>query len=120
MKRNYRFHNGKEVVEREYNYIPVRYIISALIIIFEVVAIIAIVVALCYYVPYFYVCAYLTEIFCVIKIISSDDRCAMIGTINLDYRSLVHHFENGVWMYECSSIKDIKRDIEDTCCKGGE
>ncbi|MBO5312657.1 MAG: cardiolipin synthase [Clostridia bacterium] len=74
MKRSYRFHNGKEVVEREYNYIPVRYIISALIIIFEVVAMIAIVVALCYYVPYFYVCAYLTEIFCVIKIISSDDN----------------------------------------------
>lgn len=38
----------------------------------------------------------------------------MIGTINLDYRSLVHHFENGVWMYDCQSIKDLKADIEET------
>lgn len=26
----------------------------------------------------------------------ADDKYAMIGTINLDYRSLVHHFKNGV------------------------
>ncbi len=43
-----------------------------------------------------------------------DDLTAMIGTINLDYRSLVHHFENGVWLYNCDSIKDLKKDIEDT------
>ena len=36
----------------------------------------------------------------------------MLGTINLDYRSLVHHFENGVWMYKCECIKDIKKDVE--------
>lgn len=46
-----------------------------------------------------------------------DDKYAMIGTINLDYRSLVHHFENGVWMYECDSIKDIKKDIDYTMNK---
>jgi len=44
----------------------------------------------------------------------ADDEYAMIGTINLDYRSLVHHFENGVWMYDCECIKDLKADIEDT------
>jgi cardiolipin synthase len=44
----------------------------------------------------------------------ADDEYAMIGTINLDYRSLVHHFENGVWMYRCDSIKDLKADIEKT------
>ena len=44
----------------------------------------------------------------------ADDEYAMIGTINLDYRSLVHHFENGVWMYKCYSIKDIKADIDKT------
>ena len=38
----------------------------------------------------------------------------MIGTINLDYRSLVHHFENGIWMYKCESIGSIKSDIEAT------
>ncbi|MGM9681651.1 MAG: cardiolipin synthase [Eubacteriales bacterium] len=44
----------------------------------------------------------------------ADDEYAMIGTINLDYRSLVHHFENGVWMYRCESIAALKCDIEAT------
>ncbi|MGN1001605.1 MAG: cardiolipin synthase [Oscillospiraceae bacterium] len=47
----------------------------------------------------------------------ADDAYAMIGTINLDYRSLVHHFENGVWMYRCQSIRDLKADMEDTLSK---
>lgn len=46
-----------------------------------------------------------------------DDKYAMVGTINLDYRSLVHHFENGVWIYKSDVIKDIKVDIEDTLSK---
>ncbi len=46
-----------------------------------------------------------------------DDEFAMIGTINLDYRSLVHHFENGVWLYNCSSINDLKQDIDQTLQK---
>lgn len=44
----------------------------------------------------------------------SDDEYAMIGTINLDYRSLAHHFENGVWMYRCDSIRAIREDFADT------
>ena len=74
MKKSYRVNVGKETVEREYNYIPVRYILAVLITVFEIFAIIGIVVACCYYVPYFYLAAWLTEIFCVIKIISSDDN----------------------------------------------
>ena len=50
----------------------------------------------------------------------ADDTYAMIGTINLDYRSLVHHFENGVWMYKCSCINDLKIDIEKTLEKSIE
>ena len=50
----------------------------------------------------------------------TDDEYAMIGTINLDYRSLVHHFENGVWMYRCECIRDLKADIEDTLAKSIE
>ena len=50
----------------------------------------------------------------------ADDEYAMIGTINLDYRSLVHHFENGVWMYNCKSIKDMKADIDETLAKSIE
>ena len=44
----------------------------------------------------------------------ADDEYAMIGTINLDYRSLVHHFENGVWMYRCECIKNMKEDFMET------
>lgn len=44
----------------------------------------------------------------------ADDEYAMIGTINLDYRSLVHHFENGVWMYKCAAVDDLKVDLENT------
>ena len=43
-----------------------------------------------------------------------DDEFAIVGTINLDYRSLVHHFENGVWLYNCSCIKNIKDDVDET------
>ena len=44
----------------------------------------------------------------------ADDEYAIIGTVNPDYRSLVHHFENGVWMYRCESIREMKADIEAT------
>lgn len=48
------------------------------------------------------------------KVYLSDDKVAIVGTINLDYRSLVHHFENGVWMYKHEVLKDIKKDFADT------
>ena len=44
----------------------------------------------------------------------ADGKYAIVGTVNLDYRSLVHHFENGVWMYRSDCIADIKRDIDQT------
>lgn len=47
----------------------------------------------------------------------ADDEYAMIGSTNLDYRSLVHHFENCVWMYKCHMLKDMKADIDDTIAK---
>lgn len=74
MKRIYRYYENKKEVERKYNYIPFRYILAILITILEVVAILAIMVALCRYVPYFYVLCWLTEIACVINIIASDDN----------------------------------------------
>ena len=48
------------------------------------------------------------------KTFISDDECAIVGTINLDYRSLVHHFENGVWMYKTGCVLEVKKDIEQT------
>ena len=44
----------------------------------------------------------------------SDDIIGMIGTINLDYRSLTHHFENGVWIYNDQIIKEMKVDFIET------
>ena len=41
-----------------------------------------------------------------------DDRFAVVGTINLDYRSLVHHYENAVLLYKTESIADIRKDFE--------
>ena len=42
-----------------------------------------------------------------------DDRFAAVGTINLDYRSLVHHYENAVLLYKTESIAGIRQDFED-------
>lgn len=46
-----------------------------------------------------------------------DAKYAMIGTINLDYRSLVHHFENGIWMYNCPAIVDMHKDVSEVIGK---
>lgn len=43
-----------------------------------------------------------------------DDQFAVCGTINLDYRSLVHHFECGAWMYAADSVRDMKEDFLQT------
>lgn len=74
MKRTYKVNTGTKTVEREYNYIPVRYIIAVLLSALEVLAIIGIVIALCVFVPYFYILCYLTAFACIIKIVASDDN----------------------------------------------
>lgn len=74
MKKKYTLRTGTEVIEREYSYIPFRYILAVFITLFEIVAIIGTVIALCYFVPYFYILAFLTEICCIVKIVSSDDN----------------------------------------------
>ncbi len=47
----------------------------------------------------------------------ADGEYALIGTMNLDYRSLVHNFENGVWFYRCSVINSLCADINETLSK---
>ena len=74
MKKKYKIRTVRKTIEREYNYIPVRYIIAVLLTLFEILAIIGIVIACCYYIPYFYIAAWITEIVCVINIIASDDN----------------------------------------------
>lgn len=74
MKKTIMYDVNGEKVQKEINYIPVRYIIAILITLLEVLTILGIVVGLSYYVPYFYLACWATEIFCVIHIIASDDN----------------------------------------------
>jgi cardiolipin synthase len=40
-----------------------------------------------------------------------DDRYATVGTVNMDYRSMFLHFEDGVLLYETDTVADLKRDF---------
>ncbi|HEX3010831.1 MAG TPA: cardiolipin synthase [Syntrophomonadaceae bacterium] len=48
------------------------------------------------------------------KTLVVDDEYGVVGTINMDYRSFYLHFECGVWLYQCTSIFDIKNDFLNT------
>ena len=50
--------------------------------------------------------------FCHCKMSISDDVVVTCGTINLDYRSLYHHFENGCLYADCKAVLDTKADFE--------
>ena len=43
-----------------------------------------------------------------------DDEYAVVGTINMDYRSLFLHFECAVWMYRCPCVADVRDDFLET------
>ncbi len=45
------------------------------------------------------------------KMFVSDDKTAVVGTINLDYRSLALHYECGVFMVDSSAVLQVKNDI---------
>ena len=46
------------------------------------------------------------------KMSVADDKMSTCGTINLDYRSLYHHFENGCWIYDPAIAVSIREDFE--------
>lgn len=48
------------------------------------------------------------------KTMVSDDLYAIVGTINLDYRSLYLHLEDAVWMYRSQAVKAVKTDFLNT------
>ena len=52
--------------------------------------------------------------FCHAKMSIADDLMATCGTINLDYRSLYHHFENGCLYADCDAVMETKKDFEET------
>ena len=47
----------------------------------------------------------------------SDDSTAIVGTINMDYRSLYLHFECATLMYKTPSVSRIKMDFLNTLAK---
>ncbi len=58
--------------------------------------------------------------FCHAKMSVSDDIIATCGTINMDYRSLYHHFECGCLMVESDAVLAIRDDFEDIFAKSTE
>ena len=54
------------------------------------------------------------------KVFLSDDRDAVVGTVNLDYRSLYLHFECAAYLYKVPALADIKRDFTATIAASQE
>lgn len=54
------------------------------------------------------------------KMSVSDDRIATCGTINMDFRSLYHHFENGCVLYHKDAIAEIRKDFENMMSQSRE
>ena len=48
------------------------------------------------------------------KLMVFDDRCATVGSVNLDFRSLYLHYENGVFLCGAPAVAEVKKDIEHT------
>lgn len=48
------------------------------------------------------------------KNILCDGKVGVVGTVNLDYRSLMHHYECGVWMYDTPALIGMKDDFDKT------
>lgn len=51
------------------------------------------------------------------KVFMSDDKRAVVGSINLDYRSLYHNFENAIYVEDFSFAKEVKEDFNRTFMK---
>ena len=47
------------------------------------------------------------------KVCIIDDSSALVGTVNMDFRSYYQHYECGVWMHETACLTDIKNDFEE-------
>ena len=47
------------------------------------------------------------------KLFVSDDKVATVGTVNMDYRSFIFHFECGAWICDNSTVLDIKQQFEE-------
>ena len=43
-----------------------------------------------------------------------NEHCAIVGTINMDYRSFYLHYENGVWIYDEEFRQAVEADFINT------
>jgi len=50
------------------------------------------------------------------KVLVTDDQVAIVGSINMDYRSLTWNYECGTWVSGSKTVLDIKADLLD-CIK---
>ena len=51
------------------------------------------------------------------KLLVSDDRRAVVGTVNFDYRSLYLHYECGVYLEDAPAVGQVEADVQDTLCR---
>ncbi len=56
--------------------------------------------------------------FCHAKVLVADDTITSVGTVNLDYRSLYLHFENGILLYDEHFAHEVEADFQKTIAKG--
>lgn len=54
------------------------------------------------------------------KVFVSDERAAVVGTVNLDYRSLYLHFENGIYLLDSAGVSEVAQDVRETMKKSRE
>lgn len=54
------------------------------------------------------------------KVFLCDDRQAVVGTINLDYRSLYLHYECAAYLYKVPALANIRQDFNRTLEKSQE
>ena len=51
------------------------------------------------------------------KVFLSDDLRGVVGSINLDYRSLYLHYECAAYLFRVPALSDIKADFAETFAK---
>lgn len=54
------------------------------------------------------------------KLFVSDDKIATAGSVNMDYRSFVFHFECGIWMCDTHTVNTVKEHFDEVLAKSEE
>ena len=48
------------------------------------------------------------------KALVADREYAVVGTLNFDFRSFIHHFEDAVWMFRTETVAQVDEDLAKT------